>query len=204
MAFGPGASVRTSGWTFHTLRDAPTSETPAARVTPSRRIPAPRAILDLIATTSERHARNEVLSALDLTSHDWQVLFRALIEAESSYRPTATSPKGAYGLGQLMPATASALGVDPRDVAQNLDGAARYLLAQLARFGEIDLALAAYNAGPHRVIEYRGVPPFAETRSYITRVHRIRARLSGQATEKPSIRMSTRGPKRPDVVLDLN
>ena len=57
-----------------------------------------------------------------------------------------------------MPATARSLGVDRRDMAQNLDGAARYLLAQLAAFQNVDLALAAYNAGPHRVVEYQGVP----------------------------------------------
>ena len=87
------------------------------------------------------------------------------------------SPKGAYGLGQLMPDTARSLGVDPRDPSQNLDGAARYLLAQIATFKDIDLALAAYNAGPHRVVEYSGIPPFAETRDYIARIHRIRSRL---------------------------
>ena len=69
--------------------------------------------------------------------------------------------KGGLRVGQLMPATARDLGVDRADIAQNLDGSAQYLLAQLAAFEDIDLALAAYNAGPHRVEEYGGVPPFS-------------------------------------------
>ena len=101
-----------------------------------------------------------------------------MIEAESAYRVDALSPKGAYGLGQLMPETARSLGVDRTDPAENLDGAARYLLAQIERFGRLDLALAAYNAGPHRVVEYGGIPPFAETREYIARIRAIHARLS--------------------------
>lgn len=88
-------------------------------------------ILSLIRTTAVRHQGNSALRQVGLGSDDWQTLFRALVEAESSYNPIAVSPKGAYGLGQLMPGTARALGVDPRDPFQNLDGAARYLLAQL-------------------------------------------------------------------------
>ena len=124
-----------------------------------------------------------------------------MIEAESSYNPTAVSPKGAYGLGQLMPATARALGVDPHNASQNLDGAARYLLAQLAKLQSVDLALAAYNAGPHRVVEYSGVPPFAETRAYIARIHRIRTRLSGGAAPRPILRV---GGNRPERVISAN
>lgn len=127
-----------------------------------------------------------------------------MIEAESSYDPTAISPKGAYGLGQLMPATARALGVDLRNVTQNLDGAARYLLAQLAEFQSVELALAAYNAGPHRVIEYSGVPPFSETKAYIARIQRIRTRLSGVAAPRPTIHVASSAPVRPPLVIDLN
>ncbi|WP_456387000.1 lytic transglycosylase domain-containing protein [Profundibacter sp.] len=151
-----------------------------------------------------RHEHNRTLAAAGLGQSDWRILFQAMIEAESSYNPTAVSPKGAYGLGQLMPDTARALGVDPRNVSQNLDGAARYLLAQLAEFQSVDLALAAYNAGPHRVVEYSGVPPFAETKAYIARIHRIRTRLSGGAAPQPAIRVASVAPVRPPVVLDLN
>lgn len=158
----------------------------------------------MIRRTAERHERNRALAATGLSKSDWHILFQAMIEAESSYNPTAVSPKGAYGLGQLMPDTARALGVDPQDMLQNLDGAARYLLAQLAEFQSVDLALAAYNAGPHRVVEYSGVPPFSETKAYITRIHRIRARLSSGATPQLTIRIASSAPVRPPLVIDLN
>lgn len=72
-----------------------------------------------------------------------------------------------------MPGTAKQLGVNPHNMHQNLDGAARYFLAQLSNFGSIELALAAYNAGPHRVDQYGGVPPFKETRNYISRINQL-------------------------------
>jgi soluble lytic murein transglycosylase-like protein len=102
-----------------------------------------------------------------------------------------------------MPDTARALGVDPQNPAQNLDGAARYLLAQIAKFQDVGLALAAYNAGPHRVVEYSGIPPFAETRDYIARIHRIRSRLSGAAVSEPDIRVADPVPVRAPVLIDL-
>ncbi len=95
-------------------------------------------------------------------------VFAALIERESAFDPAALSPKGAQGLGQLMPATASDMGVtNPFDPEANLNGSAKYLTHLLAEFGSLDLALAAYNAGPERVKQHKGVPPFAETRAYI-------------------------------------
>lgn len=97
-------------------------------------------------------------------------LIETVARTESGLDPRAVSPAGAVGLMQLMPQTARALGVDPRDPAQNLMGGARYLRAQLDRFdGALDLALAAYNAGPARVVQYQGVPPYAETRTYVGR-----------------------------------
>ncbi|BDY17584.1 hypothetical protein Sulfitobl28_35560 (plasmid) [Sulfitobacter pontiacus] len=160
-------------------------------------------ILSLIRTTADRHQGNRALRRAGLSADDWQFLFRALVEAESSYNPTAVSPKGAYGLGQLMPDTARALGVDPRNPSQNLDGAARYLLGQLAMFKDIDLALAAYNAGPHRVVEYSGIPPFTETREYIARIHRIRSRLAGPPVSAPDIRVADDVPAHAPVHIDL-
>ena len=98
-------------------------------------------------------------------------LLAALVWTESTFNQAAVSPAGAIGLAQLMPGTAAGLGVDPYDPVQNLQGGARYLRIQLERFGRIDLALAAYNAGPGRVVEagYE-VPEIVETQLYVLRV----------------------------------
>lgn len=94
-------------------------------------------------------------------------LFARLIQQESGWNPQAVSHKGAIGLAQLMPGTARTLGVNPRDVAQNLDGGARYLAQQYRRFGNWRLALAAYNAGPGAVEQHGGIPPYRETQDYV-------------------------------------
>ena len=202
LFINPDGSTRSSGWTFHDHRDG-AAPVPAV---PRRHVLQPRAtILEAISTTSKRHQNNRALAASDLSADEWRALFQAMIEAESAYNPAAISPVGAYGLGQLMPATALSLGVDRRDMAQNLDGAARYLLAQLAAFQNVDLALAAYNAGPHRVVQYQGVPPFSETRAYIARVNQIRSRLTGTPTPHQPIQVTRNAPaKWPSLVLNLN
>lgn len=97
-------------------------------------------------------------------------LLAAVAQAESGFNPGAVSGAGARGLMQLMPATARGLGVDPTNPAQAIDGAARLLSQNLRTFGSASLALAAYNAGPGAVSQYHGVPPYAETRSYVTKV----------------------------------
>ncbi len=96
---------------------------------------------------------------------------RKLIEVESGGNPKAVSPKGAMGLMQLMPETCEDLGIlDPFDIRQNIEGGVRYFRGLLDHFGSVELALAAYNAGPGRVKEYGGVPPFEETRRFIRRI----------------------------------
>jgi soluble lytic murein transglycosylase-like protein len=100
--------------------------------------------------------------------HDVPVdLFLRLVQQESGWNSKAKSHKGAYGLAQLMPATARSLGVDSKDPAENLDGGARYLRQQFITFGSWRLALAAYNAGPQAVKKHGGVPPYRETRNYV-------------------------------------
>ncbi|MBI2354415.1 MAG: lytic transglycosylase domain-containing protein [Deltaproteobacteria bacterium] len=99
-------------------------------------------------------------------------LIKAVIQAESGYNPNAVSPKGASGLMQLMPATARSLRVgnsfDPKD---NVEGGVKYLRFLLDTFrGDVSLALAAYNAGLNKVSRFGGIPPYAETRSYVNRV----------------------------------
>ena len=121
-------------------------------------------------------------------------LLRAIAWAESGFDQEAVSSKGAIGLMQLMPDTAAELGVDPRNPGENLAGGTRYLKQMLELFdGDSDQllkALAAYNAGPGRVAEYGGVPPFRETNSYVGRVLRRYLNSSaadrGEASEVPT------------------
>ena len=98
-------------------------------------------------------------------------LVKAVIAAESLFDTDAVSRKGAQGLMQLMPTTASKLGVaDPFSADQNVRGGVRYLREMLDRYGDMRRALAAYNAGPKAVDRYHGIPPYPETRAYVQRV----------------------------------
>ena len=108
-------------------------------------------------------------------------LIEALVWQESRWRHTAVSPVGARGLAQLMPGTARDLGVNPDDPFANLEGGARYLRAQLDRFdGDLEKALAAYNAGPGRVERAGGIPRIRETQLYVAA---IMGRLSDHSRE---------------------
>lgn len=135
--------------------------------------------LPAIRLVSARYEDSTVLTSLGLSPAEWSAFFQAMIRVESGYNPQALSPAGAKGLAQLMPDTAQLLGVDINDPLQNLDGGARYLLDQMATFGSLKLALAAYNAGPEAVRAYGGIPPFTETQNHILRVMAEYNRLLG-------------------------
>jgi len=137
--------------------DATTATGGATTVDPSRLPDAARAWLPSI----EQAARSAGVDPALLT---------ALVQHESNFDQSTVSHAGAIGLAQLMPGTAEWMGVDPHDPQANLAGGARYLKEQLDRFGEVDLALAAYNAGPNRVTQAGGIPRIAETQAYVQRV----------------------------------
>ena len=140
-------------------------------------VPGDIVVPDIAVADPVRHARlvppdyqakvAEVAGRFDLSP----TLIEALVWQESRWRANAVSPVGARGLAQLMPGTARDLGVDPDDPFANLEGGARYLREQLDRFdGDLEKALAAYNAGPGRVIRAGGVPRIRETQLYVAAI----------------------------------
>ncbi|MEQ7154501.1 lytic transglycosylase domain-containing protein [Brevundimonas aurifodinae] len=123
-----------------------------------RLAPLSQPFMAAIATAAERHGLDPKL-------------LHALVVVESAYRNEACSPVGACGLAQLMPGTAAELGVHDRfDPAENLSGGAAYLARQMLRFGDLRLALAAYNAGPSRVARLGRIPDIRETQEYVVSV----------------------------------
>jgi len=131
--------------------------------------PAPQTVAAAIQASADRHALSQVLIA----AVAWQ---------ESRMRQNAVSPKGARGVMQLMPATASGLRVNASELSANVDGGTAYLARMLDRFdGDVVKALAAYNAGPEAVERYHGVPPYPETQAYVSAVLN---RLADNAEQK--------------------
>lgn len=150
-----------------------------ATVAPRGAVPRPE-ILQAIDATAMRYASHPALRRAGLSVTEWRLLFRSNIEIESDYNTNVRSSVGAIGLGQLMPETARDLNVDPHNWQQNLDGSARYLLMMLVQFGDAQLALAAYNAGPNAVEQYAGIPPYRETQNHVSRVLAVFNRLEGE------------------------
>ena len=143
---------------------------------------------------------NEVVDIASAAYHLDPDLVNSVIHAESGFNARAVSPKGARGLMQLMPGTANQLGVnDSFDPQANVTGGSRYLRELLERY-DFDLvkALAAYNAGPERVEQYRGVPPFRETRAYVARiVHEYNIKKTAQEKAAKQKAASARAPSKP-------
>ena len=127
-------------------------------------------------TISSTPARGRYAPAINAAAQQYGIspaLVDAVMWQESRYNHKAISSAGAIGLMQLMPGTARSLGVNPYDPWQNVFGGAAYLRRQLEKFGnDVPFALAAYNAGPGAVIKYGGIPPYAETRNYVTTIMR--------------------------------
>jgi soluble lytic murein transglycosylase-like protein len=131
----------------------------------------PAAALTMLASPAVPIAYQASLEKAAATAGISPSLLAALVWQESRWHPTAVSAKGARGLTQLMPGTARALAVDPNDANANLAGGARYLRSLLNRFdGNVERALAAYNAGPVRVLRAGGLPAIAETRAYVASI----------------------------------
>src|SRR5271165_1722482 len=145
--------------------DVPTAEIESFEAAP----PEPKNEASLPAKNSDLKAIVAAASSQHQIDADF---IASVIAAESANNPRAVSRKGAQGLMQLMPATASKLGVkDSFDPADNVDGGVRYLRELLLQYnGDIPKALAAYNAGPQRVQQYKGVPPYRETHAYVARI----------------------------------
>jgi soluble lytic murein transglycosylase-like protein len=167
---------------------APEQTSPGPAPTPAASGPA---LPTAPATAASQHV--DVSQVVNAASGRYRLdpdLVSSVIRAESGFKIHAISPKGAQGLMQLMPGTASKLGVpNAFDPEANVDGGTRYLRELLERYNfDLIKALAAYNAGPHRVEQYNGVPPYLETRKYVASIVRDfnRKKLAQQKASSPA------------------
>ncbi len=163
--------------------------------------PAPAVLIDSAKTDSAKSPTaiplNQVVDTASATYHLDPDLVNSVIHAESGFNTHAVSSKGARGLMQLMPATANQLGVnDAFDPQANVDGGSRYLRELLERYNfDLVKALAAYNAGPLRVEQYQGVPPYRETRAYVARiVHDYNTKKIAQEKEAKRKQLAAKPP----------
>ncbi|CDX20928.1 hypothetical protein MPL3356_340101 [Mesorhizobium plurifarium] len=149
----------------------------------------------LAAEFGRRFASRPGVRKSSLDQSTFVDLFTAMIQRESNFNPRAVSSAGAVGLGQLMPRTALDLDVkNPFSAQQNLEGAAKYLTELLDEFGSFELALAAYNAGPAAVRKHGGIPPYRETRQYVSDIlhavsvepHNIAVQIARAGNDAPA------------------
>lgn len=152
-------NIRESLVSLRSMRAIPRTSFGASLYDPQASAATPKPYHDVVHEAARTHGVDPRLVA-------------AVARRESAWKANAVSPVGACGIMQLMPATAKYLGVnDVFDARQNIFAGTRYLRTLLDTFdGDLDLALAAYNAGPGAVAKYRGVPPYRETRAYVTAV----------------------------------
>lgn len=141
------------------------------------RINALQPALTRLHIPAPRFTLNEVIRAACRKHQVDPAFVKSIILAESGFSPSAVSLKGAVGLMQLMPETAQQFAADPRIPEQNVDAGTHYLSWLLKRYShrkdQLKRAIAAYNAGPGAVDRYHGVPPYRETRAYVSRVLRF-------------------------------
>jgi soluble lytic murein transglycosylase-like protein len=195
--------------------DASFTDVPSAEITGYEPAPADQPVA--LTNNSQKSAPtlplNQVVDSASAAYHLDPDLVNSVIHAESGFNVRAVSPKGALGLMQLMPGTATQLGVnDVFDPRANVTGGSRYLRELLERYNfDLVKALAAYNAGPQRVEQYQGVPPFRETRAYVARiVHEYNTKKIAQekaaAKLKPSSAKAvspTHRPQKPAVAATV-
>ncbi len=170
--------------------DVPTAEIDHFEAAPTEATPLEPGKNDPPSRSQLQPDLNEVVRAASGTYHLDPDLVNSVIRAESGFNVRAVSPKGAQGLMQLMPQTASNLGVQNAfDPKSNVEGGTRYLRELLERYNfDLIKALAAYNAGPQRVEQYGGVPPYYETKAYVARVVRDfnKKKLAAKTATQPS------------------
>lgn len=129
--------------------------------------------INLTGTASAAQSPGEIKSAIVKTAVNMGVdpcIALSIAKLESEFVPTKKASSGAVGLFQLMPDTARRLGINPYIVSDNIKGGIMYYKMMYKKFGSVDLALAAYNAGPGNVARYKGVPPFRETRYFVSKI----------------------------------